>query len=82
MRLLPHPDQQHVTVVLSRRNVLALLHKLAKTDSARTLLKSFDNGWTLTLQVESDAEHYVLTEDPVPGRMTDDTETFIGKAMP
>lgn len=59
------------SIVLSRRNVLALLHKLDKVGSARTLISP---GGAFVLKVEDDAEHY---GDRVPGVMTEDTEAFI-----
>jgi len=75
-------------VVLSRRNLLALLHKLEMTGSARTIASTnayrVDDEGTpqiahdlvLIVQSETDAEHY--GERPFPaGGMHPDTEAFI-----
>ena len=67
MKLLPDG-----TIVLSRRNLLALLHKLDKPGSARTLVAP---GGAFAITVEEDAEHYKGRVEP--GIMTDDTEEFI-----
>lgn len=65
-------------IVLSRRNLLALLHKLDKSGSSRTLVKSCDNG-VLIVRAEDDSEHY---GDKKPGQMTSDTENFIASMTP
>lgn len=65
-----------VTVVVSRRNVLALLHKLDMEGSARTLVKDDPTG-RLILQVEDDQEHYATRPEGAPGEMHPATETFI-----
>lgn len=62
MRLRIHitADRGVAEVTLSRRNLLALLHKLEMPGSARTIL-SMDNeepGWTLIVRSEDDEEHY------------------------
>ena len=63
------------TVVLSRRNVLALLHKLDMPGSARMIV---GNG--IALRVEDDSEHY---KDRVPaGKMHPETEAFIQSHVP
>lgn len=59
-------------IVLSKRNLLALLHKLDVPTSARTLIS---DGFAV--QCESDEEHYANRE--VPGKMSTDTEEFILK---
>lgn len=66
-------------VVLSRRNLLALVHKLEMPGSARTLETDTDTpaGWTLRVRCEDDAEHYQHRGWPPPGRMHPDTEQFI-----
>jgi hypothetical protein len=71
-----------VNVVLSRRNVLSLLHKLEMPGSARTLTgaDNYVNGepvddLLLVIQVEDDARHYGSRPAP-PGRMHLLTETF------
>lgn len=63
-----------VTVTLSRRNVLALLHKTEMPGSKRTLIKEVGNGLLLVVKVEDDGEAY---RGRVPGRMHDETERFI-----
>lgn len=55
-----------VTITLSRRNVLALLHKLDMPGSARTLVKEEENGDRLILQVEDDQEHYAARPEGAP----------------
>lgn len=71
-----------VNVVLSRRNVLSLLHKLEMRGSARTLTggDNYVNGepvddLLLVLQVEEDNVHYGSRPAP-PGRMHPSTEEF------
>lgn len=64
-----------IKIALSRRNILALLHKLDWEGSARTIQKECDNGMLLTLVAEDDDEHY---GDDEPGIMHDVTEQFIG----
>ena len=63
-----------IEVTLSRRNLLALLHKLDWEDSERTIAKSQD-GILVTLVVEEDDEHY---GDGEFGIMHPETERFIG----
>lgn len=65
--------KQNGTIVLSRRNLLALLHKLDKPGSAKTLIKRTENG-LLVVQAEEDQDHY---GDVSPGQMSSDTEKFI-----
>lgn len=69
-------------VTLSRRNVLALLHKLDMPESHRTLFSgdTFSEGvpvanLRLMVQVEDDPVHYVARE--APGMMHPDTEAFV-----
>ena len=62
-------------IVLSRRNLLTLLHKLEKPGSARTLVKP--DGTIVS--VETDEEHYG-NRPYAPGPATDDTEMFILEA--
>jgi hypothetical protein len=57
-------------IVLSRRNLLALLHKLDEPDSMRSLYKD-----GVLVSVEENDEHY--PESYLPGPMTPDTEVFI-----
>lgn len=67
-----------VIVVLSKRNLLALLAKVDDTDSAKTIIRDcrgeFDGGMALVLQVEPDEVHY---KDRKPGLMHPKTEGFI-----
>jgi hypothetical protein len=74
-----------VSVVLSRRNVLSLLHKLEMPGSARTLTgaDNYVNGepvddLLLVVQVEEDAPHYGSRLAP-PGPMHPLTEAFCGE---
>jgi hypothetical protein len=74
-----------VSVVLSRRNVLSLLHKLEMPGSARTLAgaDNFVDGepvddLLLVVQVEEDAPHYGSRLTP-PGPMHPLTETFFSE---
>lgn len=66
------PDgNQRATVTLSRRNLLAGLHKLDMPNSARTIISGDDR---LILKFEDNDEHY---GDRRPGVMYPDTEEFI-----
>lgn len=62
-------------IILSERNLLALLHKLRKPGSHRTIVKAGVG----TVRAELDDEHYRLTDEPTPGPMTADTEQFIAE---
>jgi hypothetical protein len=62
-----------VKVVLSRRNLLSLLHKLSVSDSEATLVKHIGRD-TLIVQAEHDESHYA---GETPGQMRSDTEAFI-----
>ncbi len=79
------PGGTSVSVTLSRRNLLALLHKLELPGSARTLIN--DDCWLngeqtplgaleLHLHCEEDDEHYGKRPGP-PGPMHPATEQFI-----
>jgi hypothetical protein len=72
-----------VEVVLSRRNLLALLHKLDMPGSARMITNNDVrvNGervmnTTIHIMCENDDEHYAKRDEP-PGEMHPDTEEFI-----
>lgn len=65
-----------IRVTLSRRNLLALLHKLEMAGSHRMIGKELANGLTLTIKAEEDEESYQERE---PGRMHPETEKFILK---
>jgi hypothetical protein len=62
-----------VKVVLSRRNLLSLLHKLSVSDSEATLVKHIGRD-TLIVQAEDDGPHYAGQS---AGQMHPDTEAFI-----
>ena len=57
-------------IILSKRNLLALLHKLIMKDSHRTLVKP--GG--IVIKVEPDE---VVYADRAPGEMHPETEEFI-----
>jgi hypothetical protein len=63
-----------IEVTLSRRNLLALLHKLDWEDSAHTICKRQD-GILLTVMATDNEEHY---GDGEFGIMHPETERFIG----
>lgn len=63
-----------IEVTLSRRNILALLHKLDWEGSERTIQKRADDGMILTVVAEDNDEHY---GDDAAGVMHDETERFI-----
>lgn len=62
-----------VDVILSRRNLLSLLHKLDMPGSARTLFRDVD-GLRLVVRAETDEEHYAERE---PGAVHPETEKFV-----
>ena len=64
---------EKIEVTLSRRNLLALLHKLDWKGSARTIQK-YQDGLVLSIVAEDDYEHY---GDGEAGVMHDETEQFI-----
>lgn len=63
-------------LILSRRNLLALLHKLDKPGSHRQIVKKTSKEF-ISVMAEEDAEHYAQTDLPIPGIMTEDTEVYI-----
>ncbi|GIK83199.1 MAG: hypothetical protein BroJett024_43040 [Alphaproteobacteria bacterium] len=65
-------------VTLSRRNLLALLHKLQMPGSARSLTTDYDcpEGWSLIVRSESDGEHYGTRSEP-PGPLHPASELFV-----
>lgn len=72
MRIEFNPTEDQALVVLSKRNLLAGLHKLEMPGSARTITSGDDR---LILKFETDEEHYA---DRGPaGRMHPQTEEFI-----
>lgn len=77
----------HVLVLLSRRNLLALLHKLHLRGSARTLVCGDNNvnseptgDAVLVVQVEDDAQHYGTRLAP-PGAMHPATERALAAEL-
>ena len=66
-------DQQY-EITLSRRNLLALLHKLDMPGSARTIVKPCG----AVVRCESDVEHYGERGFPA-GKMHPDTEAYINE---
>lgn len=70
-------DEDSVKVVLSKRNLLALLAKVDDPDSAKTIfMESAADGKTLWVRVEPDIVHY--EDRPYgPGRMHHKAEKFI-----
>lgn len=75
----------HVVVTLSRRNLLALLHKLDMPNSSQAISNReiFVNGerpdyddYTFLIRSESDEEHYANREAG-PGVMHPTTERFV-----
>ena len=70
-------DRKTATLVLSRTNLLALLHKLdGMGDSACTLFKDIDNGWRMIVKSEHDDQHY---GDEPRGVMHPLTEAFLAR---
>lgn len=68
---------QTVTVILSRRNLLAFLHKLDEMEgSALTITRDTENGWEVRVHAEPDSVHYA---DREPGTMHPLTEAYITK---
>ena len=77
LRLFHHTDHASCEVTLSRRNLLALLHKLEMEGSARTLISSdCPPGLELVVRAEDDEVHYQDRDEP-PGPMHPKTEAFI-----
>ena len=62
---------QHGMIILSRRNILSLLHKLDMPGSSRTLIAP---ACAFAIRVEEDEAHYAGRQ---PGPMHPDTEEFI-----
>jgi len=63
-----------LTVTLSRRNLLSLLHKLEFPNSKRTIIK--DAGVEIAVVAITDEECYA---DRDPGPMHPDTEQFVAE---
>lgn len=62
-----------IQVVLSKRNLLTLLHKLDVPTSKREIVKQ-TGGVFISVRAEDDNTHY---KDATPGKMSTDTEAFI-----
>lgn len=85
-------DATDVRVVLSRKNLLALLHKLDMPGSGREIHNDFcfvngeeDRSIKLILNCEDDDEHYAHAsrgEFTMAGTMHPDTEAFIADTHP
>lgn len=73
MRILSS-EGRVIIVTLSRRNLLALLHKLDMPGSAHTIWRD-DGEMLLVVVAQDDEEHYADREPP--GLMHLDTEYFI-----
>lgn len=78
LRIDEQADGAVAVVTLSRRNLLALLHKLEMPGSARTLTTGYDcpEGWSLIVRSESDSEHYGARSEP-PGALHPESEIFV-----
>lgn len=81
-------QQREVVITLSRRNLMAMLHKLDMPGSARRIenndcwedgVQCPYPGTILVIQCEEDIEHYANRVGPA-GPMHPDTESFIAKA--
>lgn len=70
-----NPDTRVVSVTLSRRNLLTLLHKLDVPDSQRTIRRLTDDNIAVWVRAEDDAEHYGTAR--TPGPVHPSSETFI-----
>lgn len=74
--------EQRLVLTLSRRNLLALLHKLDWPGSAREITGGdayFDGtpiDFRFAVRCEDDAEHYAKRPEP-PGPMHPESEQFI-----
>lgn len=73
MRLIADDRGAVVGLVLSRRNLLALLHKLDMLTSKRTLIA---DGW-FEVRAEDNDVHY---EGRHPGDLHPETEAFVAAA--
>jgi hypothetical protein len=82
LRLHQYPSSAVAEVTLSRRNLLALLHKLEMSGSARTLVsEDCPEGLVLVVRSEEDDEHYGARSLP-PGPLHPSTEAFINSLKP
>lgn len=69
-------EGRYVEVILSERNLLSLLDKLYMPGSARTLQRNTESN-TLSISVETDAEHYEGRAVGTAGEMHPDTEAAL-----
>ena len=77
MRLEHTPEYPGGHIVISRRNLLALLAKLeTEPDSARTITAEDENGVTFAVTAEHDLAHSAGRGFP-PGRMHPHTERVV-----
>lgn len=72
-----NPDTRVVTVTLSRRNLLTLLHKLDMPDSHRTIRRLTDDNLAVWVTAEDDAEHYGTVR--TPGPVHPSSEAFVAE---
>lgn len=75
MKIREMEEGRGLIVVLSKRNLLALLHKvdLPEGESHRTLARDTEEG-VIIVTAEPDDQHY---GDRIPGPVTPDTDAFI-----
>jgi hypothetical protein len=77
MRLYHHTNHISVEVVLSRRNVLALLDKLGQPESTRTIgSEDCPEDMELVVRIEDDEDHYSGRGQP-PGQLEPRTADFL-----
>lgn len=62
-----------IHLVLSRRNLLALLHKIDLRESEQTIIKDFPSARVIVTSEDDDA-HYA---DSSPGPMSPETEQWL-----
>lgn len=90
MKIVYDAETKQAHVTLSKRNVLALLHKVDQDWSAGTLVRqgdpaNLDGEPHLTVQIESDEVHYA--DDPIrkgigTSMMHPDTAEFVNDPPP
>ena len=80
LRIHEQPDGAVAVVTLSRRNLMALLHKLEMPGSARTLMTDYDcpEGWSLIVRSESTEDHYASRVEPGPVHPASETFMNLG----
>lgn len=68
-------SERSIHIVLSKANLLALLHKVDQPDSAKMIYRR-DGDTVITVSAELDADHY---KDRDRGLMANATEAFINQ---